>query len=194
MTLTPVPFRFESEGHRYFVEDRQRPSVTQLLERAGLSDPRWFTEASRERGTAVHELTASYDLGVQKVVPACFEHPHKGYLLAYQAASKSLRPIWQAIEETEMHPEWLFGTRIDRLGDVFGQFTNCELKSGVKTEAHPYQMALQNICVAWRYHRTPQSIQRLAIYLKPNGKFRVESFTDNRDYDVAHDVLRRFCV
>ncbi len=188
--LAPVAFRFEADGHKYFIENERRPSITQLLEVSGWSDPRWFTEESRRRGTAVHDITAQMDLAG---LDAESVDAYKGYAIAYQAMRDRLRPTWHAIEEAEMEPQWRFGGRPDRVGMVFGARTIVELKSGVKTKAHPIQTALQAKLVSWRYGVPPTLWQRITVYLKPNGKYDVHVHTDNREHYEAEDILKEHC-
>lgn len=52
--------RFDASEHRYFVGDRELPSVTRILHDARLADfsAPWFTESVKDRGTMVHAAIA----------------------------------------------------------------------------------------------------------------------------------------
>jgi hypothetical protein len=52
--------RFDAAEHRYFVGDRELPSVTRILQDARLADfsAPWFTADVMERGTLVHAAIA----------------------------------------------------------------------------------------------------------------------------------------
>lgn len=62
------PFRFSASEHKYFIHNREVRHVTELLSLEGLiQGEEWFDEESRERGQAVHDLTARFDLGALDV-------------------------------------------------------------------------------------------------------------------------------
>lgn len=210
--IAAVPFTYDATRHSYAIDGRPVPSVTQLLKLGGLVDDSFYTEESRRRGSWVHEVCANYDLGVD-VVSQIAESKWKGYVLAYLAACARLQPSWEAIEEAEVHPSLRFGGRPDRLGQVLGRPTVCELKTGPKVrpvrreqdsdgetyfvnigcEPHRIQTALQAWLVAWRLGVKPADLQRLVIYLQLSGKYVVDVHSDARDLDVAADLIARFC-
>jgi len=85
----------------------------------------------------------------------------------------------------------------DRRGRVFRTRTICEIKTNNKgwslEKAHPIQTALQAILVSAQHALPAEAWSRLAIYLRPNGQFRVEHHRDKRDFDRAYEVIRRCC-
>lgn len=183
--------RFDEADHAYYLDDVRIPSVTQLIEAGGLlKGAEYFTQASRDRGHEVHRLCMELDLGVLDV--GGLSSPVKGYILAYEAARKALRPSWEAIEVAEVHPGFRFAGRPDRLGRVLGRRSVVELKTGGRAAHHPVQTALQALLAEARGLPAVEW-ERLTVYLKPGGKFSVDAHTDRRDFDVAHDLIRRFC-
>lgn len=185
-------FRFIEADHSYWLGDRRVPSVTQLLDMGGLvNGGAYYTEESRRRGTAVHAMTADLDMGALDL--ANRDLPYRGYVLAYSAAVDALKPSWSSIEVADVHPGYGFAGRIDRLGDVCRRFSVVEVKTAAKAKHHAVQTALQAILTSTRARLAPEMIQRLTIYLKDTGRFSVESHEDRRDFDVAHDLIRRFC-
>ena len=186
--MTTAPFRYDERDHAYFLGDAQLPSVTQLLKLAGLVDDTWFTPESRDRGTLVHDLTRDHDLGALVAVDVP-EHV-RGYVKAYQAAALALKPTYYAIEEPDYHPQYLFAGRPDRIGKVFGLQSVMELKSGGKAAHHAVQTALQAILVGWRYGLPAERWQRLCVYLTREGRYRVETHADLRDFDTAKRILQ----
>lgn len=189
----PNSFRFESVGHEYFDEHGPIPSVTQLLERAGLVDTTFYTEASRERGSQVHALTSAFDLGSLDTDDP--NMPHRGYLLAYMAAMDQLKPNWTDIEVAHLHPGYRFAGRIDRTGLCLGQQTVCEIKSGAPHASHRIQLALYALLAAHASNlKSPHAWQRVCLYLRPNGRFKVEIHRDRRDFDKALEVIQECCA
>ena len=211
MIVTPVPFSFDAADHVYRIGDVRVPSITQLLKLSGHVDDRYYTEESRQRGTAVHELTKDFDLGAL-TLPS-LDSLHRGYVLGYIAACEALKPEWDQIEEPDVHPTFRFGGRPDRLGTVMGRLTIGEIKTGGKPQlaeivytdedgvevrrrpfsnAHEVQTAAQAILVSWRWGLAPERWQRLCIYLRATGKFSVERHDNPRDFDEAYRILKEY--
>jgi hypothetical protein len=199
--LQPVTFHFDAVNHVYTVGGVVRPHITGMLQELGIADDLWFTEESSQRGTAVHDLTAAYDLGA--LDPRTLVSGYKNYVLAHVAAMQLLRPQMLAVEEPEVHPKYLFGGRPDRVAKVHKVLTIIEIKTGVKSrpvrlwgrmvDAHQTQTALQAILVAWRYGLEPQMFQRLAVYEKPTGRAHIETHRDPVDFVNARRVIKECC-
>jgi hypothetical protein len=188
----PVRFRFDQDPHRYIdLDTGQRiPHITGMLEAAGLVDDLWFTEESSERGTAVHRLTATYDLeglDVDRLIS-----PHRGYLLAHVRVMQILRPEILAVEEPAVHGALRFAGRPDREVRLTGAIVVWEIKSGAPAKSHPIQTALQAILIAPKYSLPPELIGRYAVYLTPAGKFKVLQHVDRGDFDKAREVIRKY--
>ncbi len=187
-------FRFSQEdGHIYtcMTTGEEIVHITQLLELDGLSDPRWYTEACRVRGSAVHALTTSFDLGALDV-ETCVS-PYRSYLLGHVKVMSMLRPEWLHIETPFMHARPKFCGRPDRVAKLFGAWSVLEIKSGDPEPSHGPQLALQSMLVAPILGLPARSIQRYAEYLRPNGKGRIEQFPNPADFDRADNILARFC-
>lgn len=182
-------FRFDKVAHAYYLDGRQIPSITQMLQMTGWVDDTYYTEASRIRGTAVHDLCTEFDLGA--LDPGESGSPYRGWLLAYAAAIRTLQPTWDGIEIPGVHPLYRFGGRPDRVGRVFKLQTILEIKSGVQEKAHKIQLALQAILCQATRPLPPEHYQRLALYVKSTGKFRLEQHTDARDFTEARRVIQR---
>lgn len=191
--LKPVAFRFDQNDHSYttLADGVVRPHITGMLQETGWCDDTWFTEESSERGTAIHSLTAAYDLGGLDV--RSLVSPYRNYVLAHVAATQLLRPEWDSVEEAEMHPEFLFGGRPDRVGRIFKALGVLDGKSGVVSKSHGIQTALQAILVAWRYSLPPQSMQRRTLHWKANGRFDVRLHDKRADFDEAFRIIKVCC-
>lgn len=191
--MKAIPFRFDHVEHAYFVEGRQIPNVTGMLQQTGWVDPTYYTDDVRERGRAVHQLTAEYDLGA--LDPARLVSKYRGWLLAHVAAMQRLKiKSWDAIEEPEVHPFYKFGTRPDRVGKIYRVRSIVDEKSGLKDKAHPIQTALQAICVSWRWHLAPEAMPRYALYLSESGKFELVPHTKKADLEEAYRIIKECCA
>lgn len=189
--LRPVPFRFDHASHAYYVGDRQIPNVTGMLQKVGKVDPRYYRDEHRERGRAVHQLTSEFDLGALDL--ATLRSPYRGYVLAHAEAVKRLKPKWLAIEEPVVHPRYLFGTRPDRIGKIFGVVTIVDEKSGGKESWHPIQTALQAIGAAWKYGLAPEAIPRACLYVSGGGEYKYDPHPRRSDLDEAFRVIKECC-
>lgn len=189
-------FRFDSTAHEYIeiATGRVLPHTTGLLKAAGLVDDTWFTDESRWRGSVVHRWTTMLDLGEIEYgdLPKIDDGKYKGYLAAHHHAMVNLRPDWVHVEEPFVHPVFLFGSRPDRLGDINGAFSNCDLKSGAPSKAHPIQTALQCIAAEPYVNLPAEGIVRYCLYLKNDGKWKLERHDNMRDFQTAREIIRRY--
>ena len=82
-----------------------------MLKAAGEIDDRWFTQQSRDRGTAVHHDVADISLGAIKAVDV--PERLRGYAAAYEAVLVKERPEILTVEEPRVHPVYRYGGRPD---------------------------------------------------------------------------------
>jgi hypothetical protein len=171
MLIPSPPFRFDRDEHTYYdLDGAPMPHITGMLQQTGWIDSRWYTEEASARGTAVHKVTADYDLGALDV-PSCVSR-FRPYLLAHIKVMGILKPTVLEVETPRVHP---------RLG---------EIKSGEPEKSHQVQTALQAILLGPAFNMPPEILARVVVYLKPTGKFKVEEHKDRRDFDEAYRVLR----
>lgn len=194
---TPVidlPFRFDADEHVYteLATGAHLPHITGMLDRCGWVDEEWFTEASCERGTAVHHMTADYDLGALDV-PSCVS-PYRGYLLSHVKAMEIIRPTIEEVEEPHVHPTFRYGGRPDRVVRAYNLRAVLEGKSGGPARSHQIQTALQAILVAPSLNLPAEALGRFLLYWKDNGKFTLEEHRDRRDFDEAYRIIRKCCA
>jgi hypothetical protein len=168
------------------------PHITGMLEEAGWIDARWYTEESSERGRAVHQLTADYDLGAI-ADPRSVTSKYKNWLLAHVTTMAILRPTWRHVEVPLFSARHHYGGRPDRAGLVYAAESVAEIKSGAFEKAHGIQLALQAILVSEEVGIPPEFISRYGFYFSHKGKFGVEEFVDRRDFDEAYRIIRTCC-
>lgn len=187
-----MTFRFDAIEHDYTDEHGEsRPHITGMLARTGWVDDTWFTADGSARGTAVHTLTARYDLGALDLDSV--NDAYRGWLLAWAGLMRAIRPTWESVEVPMMHPVYRYGGRPDRVGKALNLLTIGEIKSGAPQKADPIQTALQAILVAAQGGLPAEHYQRLGFYVKPSGKFSVEMFKDRRDFDEARRIIKACC-
>jgi hypothetical protein len=201
IATVPVTFRFNAIEHAYIdlSTGAVLPHITGMLQQAGWIDDTWMTEESSIRGTAVHRLTADYDLGALHV-ESCVSR-HRGYLLGHVKAMGISRPEILSVEEPIVHPAHRFGGRPDRVVKMFGLHGVLEIKSGVRPSpprageptSHELQTALQAILVAADLNLPAELVARFCLYLKANGRFKLEEHKQQRDFDYARRIIREWC-
>jgi hypothetical protein len=184
-----LPFRFDKGRHEYIALDTGEtlPHVTGMLEAAGLVDATFCTAGGRDRGTAVHELTAAYDLDALDV--ARCRSPYRNYLLAHVEAMRILAPEMLHVEEPMVHERFRYGVRPDRVLRMFKERGVLEVKSGGVEKSHNVQTALQAIVVAQELELPPEHVARWCLYLKANGKFQLVQHKSRADFRAAHRVI-----
>lgn len=189
--VKPIAFRFDAESHTYWVGDRQVPNITSMLQQVGKVDPKYYTDEHRERGRIVHALTADVDL--RAVNPHTLVSPFRGYVLAHVAAMDRLKPTVLEVEVPDVHPQYKFGGRPDRVVKVFNVLSVLDEKSGREEKWHAVQVALQAILKGWRYGLRPETIQRFTLYLSNSGDFKNKLHPKRSDFDEAYEIIRTCC-
>jgi len=188
-----IPFRFDAERHEYtdLSTGEVCPHITGVLKDGGLVDDRWFTAESADRGHVVHKLTADYDFGMFET--AKVGAVHAPYLQAYVNAKGILQPVVHAIEEALIHPVHRYAGRIDRDVTLYGVRGVLEIKSAEPHDAHQVQTALQAILLAAELQVRPSVLGRWCLYLKRNGKWRLDEHLSTADFGIAERLIRDLC-
>lgn len=185
------PFLYDEATHTYRDAYGVIPSITQLLALSGWVDDRWYTVASRERGSAVHGLTAQVDLGAVSADEV--DGALRGYILAHVAAMQAIQADLEHVEIAAVHPTIRLAGRPDRVGRFWGQRGVLDEKSGAAHKSHKIQTALQAILAEPTLGVPPEHQIRLTVYLKANGRYAVDQWTDTADIVEARRIIRRYC-
>ena len=199
--MPPVPFRFEKSTHTYVALDTGEvlPSITQILESAGTIDTRWFTQASRDRGTRVHEWTMDIDFDVlpslDDVSPDL-----RPYLSAYEMFKAIERPVMLAIEVPAVHSVFRFGGRIDRQVRMRKRAGVLEIKTGGVQRSHMLQTSMQAMLMSEETGIPAETLGRWTVYLRKLGKtstrgrFSLEEHRDPADFAEVRQILEKVLV
>lgn len=155
---------FDAVTHVYRLGGVVVPGTTTIIDRAGLIDSEWFTEAAREVGTMLHRACTAIDLDVfdAATCPAVI----LGRVRAYQRFLDEVRPRWGVVEQPRVCPRRRFGGTVDRIGVVPGH-GECivDLKAGVPADWH----RLQTAAYAVLFDRP--TARRFTLYLRDNGGY-----------------------
>jgi hypothetical protein len=166
-------FAYSEPTHQYFIDGVEVPSVTTILKSAGIIDDRFYTEAGRERGTAVHlacQLLDEDDLDFDSVAEEI-----SGYLKAYQAFKKDsgFKPL--KIEEGVYNRVYQYAGRYDRLGEIDGKIVLMDIKTGaipkwVELQLLGYETAIVDMGRAFQNFVNPVE-ELFALQLRENGAY-----------------------
>lgn len=156
------------------------PHVTDVLASAGLVDPEFYTQWSRDRGSAVH-LATQYeddgDLDHDDLDPAL-----KPFLAAYVAAKAQLRPVQLASEKFVINEAYRYCGTLDRIWRVGGVPTIVDLKTGGAAAWHSIQTAAYSACC-------PEVPARANLYLRADGTFKWQNSGSRFDWPVFKAAL-----
>ena len=183
-TLDQAPaLTFDPQLHAYQLDGRELPSVTTVLQRAGLVDGAWFTEQATLRGTYVHlatELHAAGTLDPDSVDPVV-----QPYLDAYMRFLRESGAVWAAVEQRLGDDVLGYAGTIDRVGSIGDQPVIVDIKTGPPQPWHALQLAayLQLVKRRWA------PWQRYGLWLQKNGSYRLKHYSGRSDYSVFQAAL-----
>lgn len=190
MTTRPLrgPFRFHADPHCYTVGGVLVPGVNAALRAGGeVADLSFLSDEYRRRGKAVHAATLHYDLtGEAPTLPEDWQP----YLQAYVRLRETVRCRWRALEQPRVSRVHRYASTPDRVGTVTGVQAVVEIKTGYPAGFHGPQLAGQDLLLPRGGVRSPR--RRLGFYLRRDGSYRVEEFTDPADYMTFLRALARW--
>ena len=168
---------FDEAAHLYFLNGVHMPSVTQILEGAGLIDYS-FLGARRElylaRGKAVHKASHEDD---DQDLSADWSDEILGYLEGWRAFRHDFGFVPRLIEHRVCSPAHGYAGTLDRVGRIRdGTEIIADIKSGVAPTAVRYQLAAYAACLP-----NPRTLNRRCVELHADGSYRVIAF-ETRDY------------
>ena len=186
--------RFEPEGHRYFLNDAELPSVTTVLRAVGLLNFGGASDSAmamgRDRGDRVHLATELNDRG--ELDESSIDFEIAGYLAAWRRFVDEWNFKCHEIEVLLHHPIYRYAGRADRFGSarlpgkrVSRDDIVLDIKTGTPQRATGYQLAAYNACLV-RAQR-----KRIGVYLLPDGSYRAQPYDHPGDLSV---FLSALCV
>ncbi len=177
---------FDAEKHEYRIDGQRVPSVTQVLQGAGLIDTRWFNEEARTRGTYVAQATQFYDEGTLDY--DALDDELKSYIMAWE---KFLVENDVQVVNVEMMVANLarrYAGTLDRLIILREQRWLLDIKTGSKAAWHALQTAGYSMCIVgpigWHH--------RASILLQDDGSYMFHKHGEPSDRDVFLSALNLY--
>ncbi len=201
MIQTQIPgLTFDEAEHRYFYQGVEVPGVTSIL--SPLQDfsavPREVLDAASAFGTAVHKACELDDL--QQLDEESLDDALAPYLAGWRRFCRDYEADWIGIEQQVYHAQLRYAGTLDRRGSLlldprrdFRVRAIVDIKSSV--ELYPAvgpQLAA--------YHRAADEgnalTKRLAVQLKPDGRYVAKWHDDPTDFAVFCSLLtlRNWCA
>lgn len=195
-------FSFDAATHIYRLGSRIIPGHTRVLDLGGLVpyaaiDPD-ILERKSELGREAHLACRWHDEGKNFT----YDEKIRGYLMAWIAFRKDSGFVPKLIETQGLYcfNGLYFGMQIDRLGRFSNDARRKERECAVEIKTtsqplphHGVQLAAQAAGLEHpevRSHTARFLVRdRIAVYLKPNGAYRIERYTDGGDLAMFEHAL-----
>lgn len=176
---------FDAEKHEYRIDGQRVPSVTQVLQGAGLIDTRWFNDEARMRGTYVAQATQFYDEGTLDY--DALDDELKPYVMAWEKFLVDANVRIDHIELKVANRRRRYAGTLDRDARLDNSLTPwiIDIKTGAKAAWHGLQTAGYAGCV--RGHRW-----RASIILQDDATYKFEEHTGASDRDVFLSALNLY--
>jgi len=178
---------FDSERHLYFLDGVPLDSVTQILQKSGYVDDRWFTDEARERGKAVHETIRLIRKGTLDW--SSVKKEIDGYIEAFCEFENDTQFIAlpEFSERRMYNPIYRYAGTIDDLGLLNGSYALIDYKTGDSSSANVQTAAYLHFPEVFAYQPT-----RYSVKLNKDGTYKLKKYTDNnKDFLTFLECLNR---
>lgn len=173
---------FDERDHSYFSEGVYVPSVTRILMDEGLVDDTWFTEESRNRGSAVHVFIKHKCLIEKGAFVGCamLSPEWKSYYDGYLQFEEDCN--WKPqIIEGPMACEKFAGTP-DQIGLLNNETAVLDIKTGQPQRVTGLQLQGYEDLLG-------RPAKRYALHLSSTGKYRLIEYKDRQDRYVWRSAV-----
>lgn len=171
------------DQHIYRMAGAELLSVTQAIREAGLLSVEWSSPEAMLRGSHVHQACEFYDQG--DLEEAALDPALRPYLDAYKWFLHDAQPTWSHVEAQRASLTHRYAGTVDRAGTLvtLKHPVVLDIKSGGPEPWHAIQLAAYRRLLS---DDLGPLIQRLALYLRPDGTYRLDTLplADQKDFDV----------
>ena len=184
---------FDDAAHEYRLNGTVLPSVTKIIQDAGLVDsskvPDDVLRRAQERGTAVHTACELYDR--DKLDYASLDPVVWPYLEAW-IKFKQQTGFLVKFSETIVYSRHGYAGRLDRIGMMNNTPAIIDIKtSKIISQATGVQTAAYlNACHEMMITSFAKKYKRFAIHLYDDGKYEIEPYDSPQDWPVFLAALQ----
>lgn len=179
-------FQFDATAHRYTLDGLSIPSVTQIIQLAGIGTdysniPPVILEQKRALGVAVHEICEYVDMGAEPPYYPGVE----GYVEAYCKFRREKEFIPLEAELQLYHKTLKYAGTIDRIGQIKGITAVIDLKTTASIEigyVGPQTAAYEEAYRLWT--GTKKKLPRYCLQLKSDGSYKLEQCKSKEDFQA----------
>lgn len=182
---------FKEEGHIYLLDGKQIPSVTEIIQKAGVSNfegiPKTILERKAKLGKSIHKTLEYYDKGILDEENL---HPTlKLYLDGWKLFLKQFKPEILMIEQKYYHPRYYYAGTIDRIVKFSDNYYVIDIKTGDENKSHRIQTAAYKEMIEEQEQFKKIKIKRMIVYLVPEQYKITEHKNDREDLNVFLSCL-----
>lgn len=194
MSAAAPYLEYSDHLHRYYVSGREIPSVTQILNRAGLVSQYCIDGEAQWRGSEVHRLCAEEDANGEQLDLRRIDPRLRGYIRGWRLYKQESGFLSVAIEERVDDPGGQYcgrldraGVRMDAKGETIPMIVDLKTsKTGSVADYVRYQL------VAYAAAFQPGHIfERVAVALKPDGRYNCRVYSTK---DFQTDLHKWFHI
>lgn len=170
--MTEPARTYEGSTHTYKINDREVPSVTQILVEAGIINTRWYTEWARHRGSTVHKVLEFLVKGTLDLNSV--DDRIVGYIDAYNRFCEDTGFICDEVERRVWNMTAQYGGTLDQLGGTDKYRAIVDTKTGPLMD--PTGLQLTGYAKAI-YDETGAYPERLiGVQLNVDGSYRMRRY------------------
>lgn len=178
---------FDEPSHTYAWDGKLVPSVTTIL--APLIDYSMVNQAVLERGrqlgSAVHRMTELHDQ--DDLDEGSLDVVMLRYLDGWKRFRRDTGFIPATIEQRMYHPTYAYCGTSDRTGVINGRKAVVDIKKMMTLGA---VIGIQLAAYQAMHNLNDEGItERYALGLRPDGTYRLQPFTDSKDFAVFVSLL-----
>jgi len=152
------------DDHHYFWNGNRVPGVTEILQSEGFIDTTWFTEASRDRGSYVHEACQyllENDLAWDEI-----DEEYRPWIESFAQWVEAVRPEVVELETLHYSETWGYAGQLDWLLQIDGELWLIDGKTGAVS---PW-VGLQTAAYEHLLDPIAHTVRRAALKLRKDGK------------------------
>lgn len=169
-----MSLEFIEDGHRYFLDEKEIPSVSEIIRfvaREVYKEADTFAmDQAADRGTRVHRATEEID----RTRRCECDSDIAGYVNAYTKFMSEHDVVWQIIEKPMVNTDFLFAGTIDRFGIVDGKETLLDIKTTKRiSEKHKILYGVQLELYNWTDDLFSYEPDHVVLQLKDDGTYKL---------------------